>query len=288
MIRAEHGVKATVLDTWDLPGVTRIVMSLRWQTEPGWVELSFEQPVLCMVVEEIGGRCQVRMCADRPVQGEYFGTGHLSLIATGQPVAIHATEMLRARLVFYLFDLAGAHCLSPAETRAIVEMQSRYMFRNEPVQVCAEILGRHDKSEGDSYGFHLARALIAALHGVACAPLASVSPFARKLTGNTMEAISTHILDHLDQPVTVEALAHVASIPMAQFGAAFRDATSLSVQRWQMDARVRRAQRLMIDTPAECLAKVAALAGFSDQGHLSRVFVEIVGTTPTAWIHQHR
>lgn len=285
MIRGEHGVKATVLDVWDLPGVTRIVMSLHWQTEPGWIELLFEQPVLCMAVEEIGGRCQVRMRADQPVRGEYFGTGHLSLIATGQAVAIHATEIRQARLVFYLLDPPRAHYLSSAEAQAIAEMQSQHMFRNEPVQVCADILGRRDKSAGDSYGVYLARALIAALPRM----MQNLPrPLAGKLTGEAMDTVFTHILDNLDQTVTVEALAHIASVPMAQFGTVFRDVTGLSVQRWQMDARVRRAQRLMVDDPAQCLAKVAALAGFADQSHLSRAFVEIVGSTPTAWIHQHR
>jgi AraC family transcriptional regulator len=53
-----------------------------------------------------------------------------------------------------------------------------------------------------------------------------------------------------------------------------------------MDARVRSAQRLMIDDLSTSLAEVAALTGFSDQSHFSRAFQEIVGLTPTAWLHQ--
>ena len=45
--------------------------------------------------------------------------------------------------------------------------------------------------------------------------------------------------------------------------------------RWQMDARVRSAQRLMIDDPPGSLADVAALTGFADQSHL-RALLDIV------------
>jgi AraC family transcriptional regulator len=55
-----------------------------------------------------------------------------------------------------------------------------------------------------------------------------------------------------------------------------------------MGARVRRAQRLMFDEPAESLASVALRAGFSDQSHFSRAFLDIVGVSPRAWLHQHR
>ena len=284
MIRKEHGVEVTQLGQYDLPGITRLVMDLRWRTEPGWVELSFDLPALCLAIDEIGGHCQMRLRPDQPVQGEYYGPGHLSLIAAGQPVSIYATEMRQARLVFYLLDPGKATYLSSAETGAIGAMRSRYMFQNEPVQVCATVLGRHRKGEGDPYSLSLARALVAALLCVA----PPHRPPAAKLTGEGLERVFSHILDNLDQTVTVEELAGIATLTPAQFGKAFRDVTGLSAQRWQMDARVRSAQRLMIDDPEESLAEIAALAGFSDQSHFSRAFMEIVGATPTAWLHQHK
>jgi transcriptional regulator GlxA family with amidase domain len=55
-----------------------------------------------------------------------------------------------------------------------------------------------------------------------------------------------------------------------------------------MDARVRLAQRLMVDDPALSLASIAVRSGFADQSHFSRAFLDILGTTPTAWLHQRR
>lgn len=91
--------------------------------------------------------------------------------------------------------------------------------------------------------------------------------------------------DHLDEHITVEALAEIAQMPPERFGRAFRNATGMSVRRWQMDQRVRGAQRLLVDNPNENLTEVAALCGFADQSHFSRAFFDVIGLTPTAWLH---
>ena len=74
-------------------------------------------------------------------------------------------------------------------------------------------------------------------------------------------------------------------MPPERFRRAFRNATGMSVRRWQMDQRVRGAQRLLVDNPNENLSEVAALCGFADQSHFSRAFFEVIGLTPTAWLH---
>jgi transcriptional regulator GlxA family with amidase domain len=74
-------------------------------------------------------------------------------------------------------------------------------------------------------------------------------------------------------------------MPADRFGEVFRDATGTSVRKWQMDDRVRTAQRLLADNPNESLADVASLCGFADQSHFSRAFLEVIGLTPTAWLH---
>lgn len=70
-----------------------------------------------------------------------------------------------------------------------------------------------------------------------------------------------------------------------RFGAAFRRATGLSVRQWQMDYRVRSAQRLLTGNPNESLTEVAILCGFADQSHFSRAFLNVVGLTPIAGLH---
>jgi transcriptional regulator GlxA family with amidase domain len=109
-----------------------------------------------------------------------------------------------------------------------------------------------------------------------------------RLTGGPLARVLTYIVEHLDKRVTNESLARLAETSPTQFGHAFREATGLSPQRWQMDARVRLAQRLMVDNPTHSLALIAVRSGFADQSHFSRAFQDIVGISPTAWLHQRR
>jgi transcriptional regulator GlxA family with amidase domain len=109
-----------------------------------------------------------------------------------------------------------------------------------------------------------------------------------RLTGRQLARVLDHINEHLDERPTNDSLAQFAELSPMEFGSAFREATGLSPQRWQMDARVRSAQRLMVDTPTLSLSSVAVRSGFADQSHFSRAFLDILGVTPTAWLHQRR
>ncbi len=285
MITKESGVRVTAPSREQWPGLLRIILNMRWETEPGWIALTFDSPVLCLVLSETGGRCQARRQPEQPVQGEYFGTGHLSFVAPTQPLAIYASEMRAARIALYQFDLDNTDCLSPEQAEVIKRAESRYMFRDDRLYECARLLGEHEATNNpDIYGLSLARALQFALLGMP--PRRMKSRISLKLTGARFAEVLAYINDHLDQSTTVRDLARISNVSPAQFGRSFHDATGMSPQRWQMDARIRSAQRLMVDDPIESLTAIASLVGFSDSSHFSRAFLEIVGTTPSAWLRQ--
>jgi len=130
----------------------------------------------------------------------------------------------------------------------------------------------------DIYGLSLARALQLALLGMP--PERMKSGTSGKLTGERFAEVLTHINDHLDQSTALKDLARISNMSPAQFSRSFQDATGMSLQRWQMDARIRSAQRLMVDDPTESLAAIAALVGFSDSSHSPEHFWRL-------WV-QHR
>jgi len=285
MITKEFGVHVAAPSRQKWPGLARIILNMRWDTEPGWIALTFDSPVLCVVLSETGGRCQTRRQPEQPVQGDYFGTGHLTFVALSQPLTIYATEMRDARIALYQLDLDRTDCLSSEQAAMIARFESRYMFRDDRLYECARLLGEHEVSnDPDIYGLSLARALQLALLGM---PLRRVKPRTSvRLTGERFAEVVAYISDHLDQTTAVKDLALISNLSPAQFGRSFQDATGMSLQRWQMDARIRSAQRLMVDDPAESLSAIASLVGFSDSSHFSRAFLEIVGTTPSAWLRQ--
>ncbi|WP_076998411.1 AraC family transcriptional regulator [Variovorax sp. KK3] len=81
----------------------------------------------------------------------------------------------------------------------------------------------------------------------------------------------------------VRALVEASGYSHRRFITLFREATGLAPKEWQ---RVRRLQRLMSDEPARPERRWVALAleaGYSDQSHFNRDFLEIAGMTPQAY-----
>jgi AraC family transcriptional regulator len=286
MIQKEHGVRVSRQNHREWPGIACTILDLRWETEPGWISLTFDTPLLCVVLNETGGRCQTRVEPDQPAQGDYFGTGHLSFVAAAQSFVIYASEMRQACIACYQLDLGNADRLTSRETMKIGSIETRHMFRDDRLYECARLLSEHDVASGqDMYALSLTRALQAAFLDLANRPIGSKTSV--RLTGEPLIRVLDYINDHLDQSVTAEELSQAANLSSAQLSRSFREATGLSLQRWQMDARIRSAQRLMLDDPSETLTAIASLVGFSDSSHFSRAFLEIVGTTPSAWLRQH-
>lgn len=284
MIREQHGVAIAQQWSWADFGVEEVACEVRWLTEPGWLTLQAEAPTLLMMATEIGGRCSFRAKLDQPVDGDYFGSGALALVGPGAPVVIHAAEMRQGRLCCFAFHAADADYLSPTDIAAAGRLRNRYMFRNERISTCAALLdGGRVRGDSTAFILSLSKALFAAVIEIADADHEPSEDAA--LTGASWDAISRYIRDHVEEPITIEALAEIAHIGPERFGAAFRRATGMSLRQWQMDHRVRSAQRLLTDNPKENLEAVATLCGFADQSHFSRAFLKVVGLTPTAWLH---
>lgn len=62
----------------------------------------------------------------------------------------------------------------------------------------------------------------------------------------------------------------------------FRAAYGVGPNRYRVEARARRAWRMIV-TGLGTLAEIAAIAGFADQAHLQRDVKALTGSTPTAW-----
>jgi AraC family transcriptional regulator len=286
MLGTEHSIRTSIRRRHRWADLSCLVYNVQWDAIPGWVHLSFDQPTLCLLVEEVGGRGELRLRADTPSEGEYFGTDHLTLLASAEPVTLYSSSLRSAQFVCILLHPKESGSLTADQVSLLAHAPSRLMFQDSRLHTCAKILSDYQSDdERDAYGLGLRNALLAALVGVVSDPARTS---ADRLTGAPLARVLTHITEHLDERVSNENLAQLAEMSPTQFGHAFREATGLSPQRWQMDARVRFAQRLMVDDPALSLSLIASRSGFADQSHFSRAFLDILDTTPTAWLHQRR
>jgi AraC-like DNA-binding protein len=90
-------------------------------------------------------------------------------------------------------------------------------------------------------------------------------------------------------PMRVELadLAALTRLSQSHFSRAFKASTGMAPYRWQLDARIRRAQALLIDTSLS-LDDVAEATGFADAVHFGRTFRKLTGATPAAWRNERR
>jgi AraC-like DNA-binding protein len=96
-----------------------------------------------------------------------------------------------------------------------------------------------------------------------------------------VEQARAWLLEHLDEPVTLAGLAAACDAEPFALLRAFGRAHGLPPHAWLVQARVRRAQRLLREGLAP--AEVALACGFADQSHLNRHFKRLLGVTPGAY-----
>ena len=283
-VTQQNGVRLNAATRTEWAGLSRLILELQWETEPGWIEFEFDQPTCFTAVREIGGRSEFRLTADRPCEGDFIGAEHVSLIGAGTRIAVYATEMCRATVACCVLSPRSGGLESAVET--IASASTSLMIRNGALHYCAALFaGPGAVDPTDPFSQALARAVLLAWAAAAISLREKKARTDRTLKGERLHRVLTFIRDELDEPIRITALAEVAGLSTTQFGTEFHLATGMTPQAWQMDARVRNAQRLMIEDPKGSLAEFAQLCGFSDQSHFSRVFLKIVGVSPTEWLN---
>ncbi|THD62119.1 AraC family transcriptional regulator [Phenylobacterium sp.] len=245
------------------------------------LDLRSEQPQLFIVLEAVGAPIVVKAQQGGASSARRPGP-HISLIP-GQTVATAASESSTyLREITIQFDMTGdprwGTGLDPCAA-----MTPRLMFFDQRVMRLGELLADEcavgegaDTLYGDSLGLALRQAL-ARLGQSAANPLArgGLAPWQLKRVIDYMEA-------NLSAGVRLEALAELADFSLSHFSRAFKASTGLAPHRWLLDARLREARNLLLNTEVS-LAEIALDTGFVDQPHFTRAFTSAMGEPPGAW-----
>jgi AraC family transcriptional regulator len=99
------------------------------------------------------------------------------------------------------------------------------------------------------------------------------------LSRERLQRVYDYIEAHLDDRLSLPALAGVACLSPYHFSRSFKQAVGVGPQRYVMQRRIERAKTLMRRTN-QPLALVAQEAGFTDQSHLTTIFRRETGLTP--------
>jgi transcriptional regulator GlxA family with amidase domain len=106
------------------------------------------------------------------------------------------------------------------------------------------------------------------------------------LSVSQLRLVLDFIHEHLDSSVSVFQLARLVDLSSSQFARMFKSSTGVSPHRYQLNARIGKAQELLL-MKGESLSMVAVETGFADQSHFTRTFKRVTGATPHEW-HQNR
>jgi AraC family transcriptional regulator len=102
------------------------------------------------------------------------------------------------------------------------------------------------------------------------------------LDARRLRRVLEFINQHLEQSISVQDLAHVASLSPFHFSRAFKKATGLSPHRFVSERRLERAKTLLSEG-RHSITEVAMAAHFSSQASFTKAFTSRVGMPPGAY-----
>jgi AraC family transcriptional regulator len=97
-----------------------------------------------------------------------------------------------------------------------------------------------------------------------------------------VRTLTTYIDANLNASLSCEVLARLTKLSVSHFARAFKCTFGYSPHVFLLRRRMERAQGLMLKSDAP-LGQIAIECGFADQAHMSRLFRQFTGESPSAW-----
>lgn len=281
-----HNLGAARVSSYHWSGIA--VHSMHMDVLPGrsWHQLNCDQPVLSIVVNEAGGRCEARSAigsADRRVRTDrQCPSGHMSLIPAGMPMWGYSEHIAQVDEVRLVLDLDPVLEIMGDEFQGQQLTEPRLMFFDDSLQALARLLTLREEAASwtELFGDGLVAAMVARLSSLN--PNAAPNHRRLGLTQRQLLQVTDFIRDNLAEPIRLSELAALAGLSSSQFGRAFKISTGTTPHRWQLDARIESAKQMLCDR-SRSLVEIALDAGFSEQSHFSRAFRAATGCSPSAW-----
>ena len=240
---------------------------------------------LSVLLEEVGGYCEPRLREDRPCPIGYMPR-HMHFAPAGMEMWGYSADIRFVKDATLTFDFAVLGERLATEFRADATTTPRLRFSDDHIWTLVGLLSEAVNAPDPSmqlYGDALTAAIAARLFANRPEP----GENAKGLAPWQLRRVVEYLDMQLPKRVDLARLAALVDLSQSHFSRAFKASTGMAPYRWQLDARIRRAQALLIENRAS-LDEVAEATGFADAVHFGRTFRKLTGATPAAWRHDRK
>jgi len=224
---------------------------------------------------------------ERRFEGRWTRTechpGDVSLLTRSQASHWHWTEQIDVSHV-YLSDAVVSRVAADVLERPIAAVRLHDILRTQSPIVTEAVEAISREASGNGIGGALyVDALSTQLVVNLLRNFASVQFVDKSGRGELPPATRKRIVDYIeariDQALSLEELAEVASMGVWTFGKRFRASFQISPHQYVVDRRLEKAQQMLALGRLPVKA-IASECGFADQAHLTRVMRARLGRTP--------
>lgn len=260
------------------------IAALEIETLPGeaWHDLSSDHSTLSIVLGQTGGRAEPRLRLDRPF-GREASLRYANYVPAGAPVWGYTKSLRTLRELRVTFDCERIADVLGEEVDAARVTAPMLMLSDERLFAVGELLFAECLAPDPLSPLYVEGLITALLKGLRrhgshagpATPHGALAPWQLRRVTDFIDA-------HVSASISLNSLAELTGLSVSRFGRGFRAATGMSPHQWLLNARVQRAQALLLhdDLP---LADIALAAGFSEQSHFNRTFRRLTGSTPGRW-----
>ncbi|MEM6963330.1 MAG: helix-turn-helix domain-containing protein [Bacteroidota bacterium] len=100
---------------------------------------------------------------------------------------------------------------------------------------------------------------------------------------NAMSRVARYIRDHIDQPLTIDALSDVAVMSRTKFYNQFKTIFGVSPNKYIIKEKIEKAKSLLAYKKNQSVSEVAYSLGYSDSAYFTKQFKAITGISPLAF-----
>jgi len=189
---------------------------------------------------------------DRDPQTITSGESLMSINAELATKAHEQSQQSEVALAATLLEL-----LTVAQSKVELDRQGTQVCLSRATALLAASMERDDKSQAESV-------------------------FRGRLPRWQAKRLVTYIEENLDQPIRSPDLTVLTGMSAGHFFRVFKATFGQTPFAYITSRRIERAQRMMLTT-SHPLSQIALDCGLYDQSHLTRLFRQLVGMTPSEW-----